>query len=135
VNIKKLDSLNDTSLIIIELKMKRISRMLPQQLHRYMAFSGDMMTAEEMKHFGALLKIVPQDHLRETVLEIASRLLGNPPLTLRGFKAAINTNEDARLVEKYAVEASYTKQMPGTEDFKEAVMSFLEKRKPIYKGC
>lgn len=111
-----------------------ISRMLPQQLHRYMSFSGDMMTAEEMKHFGAVLKIVPPDRLRDTALEMVSRLLSNPPLTLRGFKAAINTNENALLVEKYAVESSHTKEMPKTEDFKEAVSSFLEKRKPVYKG-
>lgn len=111
-----------------------ISRMLPQQLHRYMAFSGDMMTAEEMKHFGAVLKIVPLDILQDTVQQIASRLLDNPPLALRGFKAAINTNENAMLVEKYAVESSYTKEMQKTEDFKESLISFFEKRKPIYKG-
>ena len=111
-----------------------ISRMLPQQLHRYMSFSGDMMTAEEMKHFGAVLKVVPLDRLSDQVQEIASRLLSNPPLTLRGFKAAINTNENARLLEKYAVESSYTKEMPNTEDAKEAIVSFFEKRAPVYKG-
>lgn len=111
-----------------------ISRMLPQQLHRYMALSGDMMTAEEMKHFGAVLKVVPLDRLSDTVLEIASRLLNNPPLTLREFKAAINTNENDRLLEKYAVELSHAKGMINTDDAKEAVVSFLEKRAPEYKG-
>jgi enoyl-CoA hydratase/carnithine racemase len=108
--------------------------MLPQQLHRYMSFSGDMMTAEEMKHFGAVLKVVPLDRLSDEVQEIAYRLLSNPPLTLRGFKAAINTNENARLLEKYAVELSYAKEMPNTEDAKEAIVSFFEKRAPVYKG-
>ncbi len=111
-----------------------ISRILPQQLHRYLSYSGDMIAAEELKHFGAVLKVVPPDRLQDTALEIAARLLNNPPLVLRGFKAAININENAALVEKYAVEAGYTKEMFETEDLKEAVASFLEKRKPAYKG-
>jgi enoyl-CoA hydratase len=112
-----------------------ISRMLPQQLHRYMSYSGDIMTADEMKHYGAVLKIVPQNQLFESSLKVAEHLLNNPPRGLRGFKAAINKNEDARLKEKYAVEISYGKElMMGSEDFTEAVGAFLEKRKPVYKG-
>ena len=112
-----------------------ISRMLPQQLHRYMSYSGDMMTAEQMKHYGAVLKVVPQDQLMASAMEVAKRLLGNPPRALRGFKAAINGNENARLKEKYALEISYAKEfMLGTEDFTEAVTAFIEKRKPVYKG-
>lgn len=111
-----------------------ISRMLPQQLHRYMAYSGDMMTAEEMKSFGAVLKVVPGEQLLASAMGVAERLLKNPPLVLKGFKAAINTNENAILKEKYAVEMSYTVPLLKTADFKEAVTSFLEKRKPAFRG-
>lgn len=111
-----------------------LSRMLPQQLARYMAFSGEMVTAEQMKHFGALLKIVPSDRLLESAIGIAGQLTRNPPLALRGFKAAMNRNENARLQEKYAVEIGYGKELFGTDDFKEAVGAFLEKRRPVFKG-
>ncbi|MBM4315710.1 MAG: crotonase [Deltaproteobacteria bacterium] len=111
-----------------------LSRLLPQQLARYMAYSGEMMTAEQMKKFGALLKIVPVDGLWEAAKDAASRLVKNPPLALRGFKAAMNRNENARLKEKYAIEIGYGKGLIGTADFKEAVGAFLEKRKPLFKG-
>jgi enoyl-CoA hydratase len=111
-----------------------LSRMLPQQLARYMAYSGEMMTAEQMKHFGALLKIVPASQLLESAIDIAEHLIKNPPLALRGFKAAMNRNENARLKEKYAIEIGYLKELIGTDDFKEAVGAFLEKRKPVFNG-
>jgi enoyl-CoA hydratase/carnithine racemase len=93
-----------------------------------------MMTAEQMKHFGALLKIVPASQLLESAIDIAGQLTKNPPLALRGFKAAMNRNENARLKEQYAVEIGYGKELIGTDDFKEAVGAFLEKRKPVFKG-
>jgi len=111
-----------------------LSRLLPQHLVRYLSFSGDMMTAEQLKHYGALLKVVPENQLRETAMEIAGHLTKNPPLTLRGFKLAMNQNENARLKEKYAVEIGYGKELMGTDDIKEAVGAFLEKRKPLFTG-
>jgi enoyl-CoA hydratase len=112
-----------------------ISRMLPQQLHRYMSYSGDIMTAAEMKHYGALLKIVPNDQLLSAAMEVADHIIQNPPLALRGFKAAMNQNEDARLKEKYAVEVGYGRKfMFESEDMREAFSAFLEKRKPAFKG-
>ena len=112
-----------------------IARMLPQQLHRYMSYSGDIMTADEMKHYGAVLKIVPKDQLLLAAMEIADHLTQNPPLALKGFKAAMNENENARLKEKYALEVSYGKKyMFDSEDIQEAFSAFLEKRKPVFKG-
>ena len=111
-----------------------IRRMLPEKLHRYMAFSGEMMTAEEMKAFGAVLKVVPAERLLDEAIKVAERFLMNPPLVLRGFKASMNANENASLGEKYAVEASYTAKLCTTEDFREAVNSFFEKRKPAFKA-
>lgn len=90
--------------------------------------------AEEMKSFGAVLKVVPGDQLLAEAIKVAERLLMNPPLVLRGFKAAINRNENAALKEKYAIEGIYMGQMVTTKDFVEAVNSFVEKRKPKYVG-
>ncbi|MDZ4165970.1 MAG: enoyl-CoA hydratase-related protein, partial [Smithellaceae bacterium] len=104
------------------------------QLVRYLSYSGDMMTAAELKHYGAVLKVVPENQLREAAMEIALHLTKNPPLTLRGFKLAMNQNENALLKEKYAVEIGYGKELIGTEDIKEAVGAFLEKRKPLFTG-
>lgn len=111
-----------------------ISRVLPQQLHRYMAYSGDILTAEQMKHFGSVLKVVPEDQLLASAMKISAHLASQPPLALRGFKVAINRNENAQLKEKYGLEFSYAKEVVMTEDFKEAQSAFFEKRQPVFKG-
>jgi enoyl-CoA hydratase len=112
-----------------------LSRMLPQQLHRYMAYSGDMIMAEQMKQYGAVLKVVQDDQLLISAMDIVDHILNNPPLTLKGFKLAMNKNEDARLDKKYGLEAELGRDlMYKTEDLQEALDAFLNKRKPVYKG-
>ncbi len=111
-----------------------LSRILPQHLHRYMAYSGDIITAEQMKNFGAVLKVVPENQLLESAIDIAKRITANTPLAIRELKAAMNRNENAQLMEKYALEIRYGSRLMITEDYKEAVDAFLNKRKPIYKG-
>ncbi len=109
-----------------------IARMVPQHLHRYLAFSGDVLTAEEMKQHGAVLKVVPQAELWATALAVAQKLAAMPPLCLRGFKAAMNENENAALPAQYAVELSHGLPLIDSQDFKEAVNSKLEKRPPVF---
>jgi len=111
-----------------------LSRVLPQQLHRYLAYSGDVITAEQMKHFGAALKVVPENQLLESAIDTAKRITANTPLGIRELKAAMNRNENAQLMEKYALEIRYGSRLMITEDYKEAVDAFLNKRKPIYNG-
>ena len=111
-----------------------IARMVPQHLHRYLAFSGDVLTASEMKQFGAVLKVVPQAELWAAALAVAQRLAAMPPLCLRGFKAAMNENENAALPAQYAVELSHGAALIDSHDFKEAVTSMLEKRQPVFHG-
>ncbi|MGB4548824.1 MAG: enoyl-CoA hydratase/isomerase family protein, partial [Syntrophales bacterium] len=84
-----------------------LSRILPQHLHRYMAFTGDVITAEQMKQYGAVLKVVPENQLLESAIGVAKRIAELPPLAIKELKAAINRNENAQLKEKYALEIKY----------------------------
>lgn len=111
-----------------------ISRFLPQHLHRYMAYSGEMISAGQMKHHGAVIKTVPAEGLEEAASGAARRLLENPPRALELFKKAMNRNESPLLGEKYAGEISLGSALVGSRDFTEAVSAFLEKRKPHYTG-
>jgi enoyl-CoA hydratase len=111
-----------------------LARMLPQHLTRYMSFTGEMVTAEQMRHFGAVLKVVPLEQLRETAWEIAERLTKQPPLALSRFKAAVNRTENAGLKDKYLGEIQCGKDLIDTDDRREAIRAFLEMRKPTYRG-
>jgi enoyl-CoA hydratase len=111
-----------------------IARLLPEKLHRYMAYSGDVLSAAELQQHGALLKVVPRAELLATAMAVAQRIAAQPPLCVRGFKAAINDNEQARLREKYGHEVSFTRDLIGTADFREAVESQLARRAPVFHG-
>ncbi|SMC73620.1 enoyl-CoA hydratase/isomerase family protein [Papillibacter cinnamivorans] len=111
-----------------------LSLLIPPKVVRYMALTGSFLTAEEMMRYGAVHKVVPPDHLMAAVMETADELLSCPPLTLRAWKRAMNLVDNACLGDKFNLEHDFTMEMLETEDFKEAISAFREKRKPEYMG-
>ena len=110
-----------------------LALLVPDKVVRYMAYTGNSLTAQQLQHYGAVHKVVAVDKLFDTAMEVANELLQQGPIALRYFKEAININSKAQLEEEYAVEAGFTIKYVDTEDFSEAVKAFLEKRKPEYK--
>ena len=108
---------------------------IPRRLARYYMYTGDRLTAQEMKHWGAVLDVVPAEELLERAEQVAKKIAsGASPLALAYFKAAMNHNDDERLVEKYLHEAEYTLRYNQSEDCKENYRAFKEKRKPVFHG-
>lgn len=111
-----------------------LSMLVPPKVARYLAYTGNNLTAEEMKQYGGVHKVVPNEKLLETALEVAREYLKNAPLALQAWKKALTINEGNALVEKYDVEFGFSLGNMKTEDFKEGVTAFFEKRKPVYQG-
>lgn len=108
--------------------------LVPRKVVNYMALTGKTLTAKEVQHYGGVYKVVPKEKLMDAALELANELLASGPTILRYFKKSLQTNLNARLLEKYDVEASYTAKYIETHDFKEATTAFIEKRKPQFTG-
>lgn len=108
--------------------------LVPRKVLNYMALTGNPVSAKEIEHYGGIHKVVPKENLMETSMELANELLEVGPIALSYFKEALRTNLDANLLEKYTHELNYTKKYMETDDFKEAITAFLEKRKPEYQG-
>lgn len=111
-----------------------LEMMIPRRLARYYIYTGAPISAQEMKHWGGVLDVVPQEQLLERAMEVARQIAAQSPLALRYFKEAMNHNDDERLTEKYFYEADYTLKYNGTEDCKETYLAFKEKRKPVFRG-
>lgn len=98
----------------------------------HLSLTGESISAREIKAYGGIQCIVPTVEVFDKAMAIATAISGNAPTGVRYFKQAMNTNQNARLVEKYAVESGYTAQFVKSPESRESVNAFFEKRKPNF---
>ncbi len=109
-----------------------LALLVPEKVVRYLSLTGKSISSQEVEHYGGVHKVVATEEVFDAAMKVAQDLLKQGPTALRYFKEAMNTNQNAQLVEKYATEGTYTRQYVGTEEFKESVSAFLESREPDY---
>ena len=108
---------------------------LPPKIVRYMALTGNMITAEEMEKYAFVLKIVPKEDLLETATGIAQSIVRNPPIALKYMKESLsNIYRPDIMAQKIEFDGEKTGLHMQTKDFGEAVTAFIEKRDPVYKA-
>ena len=99
-----------------------------------LVYSGEIIDAQEALRIGLVTKVVPHEELLPTVREMALKFSKGAPLSQRWSKQLIYRGMERDL----ETHAAFTSQLLGmafqTEDHKEGVASFLEKRDPVFKG-
>ena len=105
-------------------------------LHRAkeLAFTGDIISAQEADRIGLVNKVVPADQLTKEVGELAARLVKNAPTPLSLIKDSLNRGFTSSVAEALQLEAQAQALCFGTEDVKEAMAAFVEKREPNFTG-
>lgn len=93
---------------------------------------GDKLTADDMARLNLVNQVVSPDELDNAVLNLATRLSNLPAKALASMKHMINTHAFMGLNEALDMEVEQQTMMAKTEDFKEGVSAFIEKRQPIY---
>lgn len=99
-----------------------------------MIFTGKRVDAKTAEHLGLVNKVVPFDQLKSAVKELASELMSRPLIAIELAKQLINNSTEIDLRVGLNNEAEAFGILASTEDFREGVSAFLEKRKPQYKG-
>lgn len=97
-------------------------------------FTGDVISAEEALRIGLVTEVAPHAALMERAYALAGRIAVNPPLALRYMKEGLRRTAygDPREIGGWAIET--IRALMKTEDHREGVASFMEKREPVFSG-
>ena len=96
---------------------------------------GEQLTAAKAQDLGLINAVVSVDELDAAVAKLTDRLTSLPSLALAAMKQSINQVAYAGLDIALDQEVIYQMQMALTEDFKEGVTAFMQKRPAQFKGC
>ncbi len=97
-------------------------------------FTGDPINSTEAERIGLVSYTVPHEDLMPRARAMASSIAANPPLALRYMKEGLrrSTHGDPNEIGAWAIEVIH--RLFATEDHREGVQSFLQKRPPVFKG-
>ena len=97
-------------------------------------FTGDIIDAAEALRLGLVSEVLAHDELMPRAMALAARIAANPPLAVQRLKAGLNRTAygDPREIGAWAIEN--IRDLMRTEDHREGVASFMEKREPVFKG-
>jgi enoyl-CoA hydratase len=111
-----------------------LPRLVGEKKAKELIFTGDLMSSEEALVFGLVNKVVPAKELRETTQDLVEKLKYKSPAILGFAKMAVNRAFEMPLSIGMKSESDLFAMCFGTEDQKEGVKAFLEKRTAEYRG-
>jgi len=113
---------------------QRLTRLVGRTKAKEMVFTGKMIDAKTAEQLGIVNLVVPADKFRDTVRQFALELASKAPVAIKVAKALINKGADISLDSALALEREGFGVVASSEDLKEGVSAFTEKRKPAFKG-
>jgi enoyl-CoA hydratase len=113
---------------------QRLTRLVGPSRAKELLFSGDNVNAQEAYRIGLANKVVPKDKLMEEAKAMAKKLASKPKVALGLIKKCVDNGLNTDLASGLTMEMNAFSIAFASEDGKEGINAFNEKRKPIYKG-
>ena len=113
---------------------QRLTRMIGKSKSMYMSLTGDFMDANEAYTSGLVAKVYDDhDELIKESIQIANKIASKGSISLRACKEAINAADELSLQEGLRLERRLFHSLFATDDQKEGMAAFLEKRPANFK--
>ena len=113
---------------------QRLTSAVGKVLAMEMILNDRRLTAQEAYQFGMVNRVVPVDGYLEEALKLAEEIASRAPIAVRAAKKIINQAFERTLSEGLVAEKQEFYNLFATEDQKEGMRAFMEKRKPEWKG-
>ena len=113
---------------------QNLARAVGERQAKELILSGLPFTAIEAEAWGLVNRVVAPKGLMEATLAIARRIAGNGPIAVRQAKQAIQRGVQMSLWDGLAFEIEAYNRVVPTEDRREGVAAFNERRKPVFSG-
>lgn len=113
---------------------QRLTRAVGKAIAMEMVLNNRTLTATEALRYGLVNRVVPTERCLDEALELAAGIAARAPLAVRLGKEAVNRAEETHLADGIAEERQAFYFLFASEDQKEGMRAFAEKRKPNWKG-
>ncbi len=113
---------------------QRLPRIIGMGRAKELILGGAQIDAKRAYEIGLVNRVIPPEQLMEETLKFARKLAGMPGFALKMAKHAVNYGYDLALDSACRLEAECCAQCFSTDDQKEGMKAFLEKRKPAFRG-
>ncbi|MDD5168394.1 MAG: enoyl-CoA hydratase-related protein [Syntrophales bacterium] len=114
---------------------QRLSRLIGMGRAKELIMSGEQIKAQRAYEMGLVNRIYPAESLMAETLAFAGKIAALPGFALKMAKHAVNYGYDLALDNAGRLEQECCAQCFSTDDQKEGMAAFLEKRKAAFKGC